>query len=75
VTLRGDAGGDPGTERAHHAGQELLYVLEGAMVYGYEDARYTLRAGDTLQFDGAGEHGAHEVLEAPVRFLSVVHRD
>jgi transcriptional regulator with XRE-family HTH domain len=71
VTLRDDAAVD----RSRHAGHELLYVLEGAMVYGYEDARYTLRTGDALQLDGEGEHGPYELLEAPVRFLSVVSRD
>jgi quercetin dioxygenase-like cupin family protein/DNA-binding XRE family transcriptional regulator len=70
VTLRDDAAVDHG----RHAGHELLYVLEGAMVYGYEDARYTLRSGDALQLDGEGEHGPYELLEAPVRFLSVVSR-
>jgi len=61
-----------GLARRRHAGSELLYVLEGVMVYGYEDVRYTLRPGDALQLDGEGEHGPHELLEAPVRFLSVV---
>ncbi|MHC1557733.1 helix-turn-helix domain-containing protein [Actinomycetospora sp. C-140] len=74
VTLDGDARVDPG-DRGRHPGRELLYVLEGAMVYGYEDARYTLRPGDTLQLDAEGEHGPYELLEAPVRFLSVVSRD
>lgn len=35
-------------------------------------SRCTLRPGDALQLDGTGEHGPHELLEAPVRFLSVV---
>jgi transcriptional regulator with XRE-family HTH domain len=63
------------TDRGRHPGHELLYVLEGAMVYGYEDARYTLRTGDSLQLDGEGEHGPYELLEAPVRFLSILRRD
>jgi transcriptional regulator with XRE-family HTH domain len=71
VTLR-EAGA---AERSRHPGHELLYVLEGVMVYGYEDARYTLRTGDSLQLDGEGEHGPHELLEAPVRFLSILRRD
>ena len=70
VTLPGEAGAD----RDRHRGPELLCVLEGAMVYGYEDARYTLRPGDVLQLDREGEHGPYELLEAPVRFLSVVSR-
>jgi transcriptional regulator with XRE-family HTH domain len=58
-----------------HIGREVLYVLEGAMVFAWDDARYTLRTGDALAFDGDGEHGPYELLEAPVRFLSVVSRE
>jgi transcriptional regulator with XRE-family HTH domain len=74
VTLR-EIGAAGEADRSRHPGHELLYVLEGAMVYGYEDARYTLRTGDSLQLDGEGEHGPRELLEAPVRFLSVLRRD
>ena len=31
-----------------HSGTELLYMLEGVMVYGHSDAEYTLRPGDSL---------------------------
>jgi transcriptional regulator with XRE-family HTH domain len=58
-----------------HAGGLVLYVLEGALVYGHGDARHTLRAGDALALDGEGEHGPYELLEAPVRFRSVVSRE
>lgn len=54
-----------------HAGTELLYVLGGAMVYGHGDARYTMRPGDALLLDGEGAHGPQELIELPVRFLSV----
>ena len=50
----------------------MLYVLEGALVHGHGDARHTLRAGDVLALDGEGEHGPYELLEAPVRFRSVI---
>ncbi len=61
------------TER--HTGGLVFYVLEGALVYGHGDARHTLRAGDALALDGEGEHGPYELLEAPVRFRSVVSRE
>jgi transcriptional regulator with XRE-family HTH domain len=54
-----------------HPGTELLYMLEGAMVYGHGEARYTLRPGDALQLDGEGTHGPEELVELPIRFLSV----
>nr|WP_231121482.1 XRE family transcriptional regulator [Motilibacter peucedani] len=54
-----------------HPGTELLFMLEGVVVYGHGDARYTLHPGDALQFDGEGAHGPDELVELPVRFLSV----
>ncbi len=69
VTL---AGPDEVFPLFQHEGTELLFVLGGAMVYGHEEARYTLRTGDALQFDGVGAHGPQELVEVPVRFLSVV---
>jgi transcriptional regulator with XRE-family HTH domain len=54
-----------------HPGTELLYMLDGAMVYGHGEARYLLRPGDALQFDGEGAHGPDELVELPIRFLSV----
>jgi quercetin dioxygenase-like cupin family protein len=54
-----------------HPGTELLYMLEGVMVYGHGDAHYTMRPGDALQLDGEGAHGPQELVELPIRFLSV----
>jgi transcriptional regulator with XRE-family HTH domain len=55
-----------------HTGTELLYMLEGEMVYGHGDARYTLRPGDALQLDGEGPHGPDQLVTLPIRFLSVI---
>jgi quercetin dioxygenase-like cupin family protein/DNA-binding XRE family transcriptional regulator len=55
-----------------HAGTELLYMLEGEMVYGHGDARYTMRPGDALQLDGEGSHGPAALVTLPIRFLSVI---
>lgn len=55
-----------------HPGTELLYMLDGTMVYGHGDASYTMRPGDALQLDGEGAHGPRELVELPIRFLSVV---
>lgn len=54
-----------------HPGTELLYMLEGTMVYGHGESRYTMRPGDTLQFDGEGAHGPEDLVRLPARFLSV----
>jgi transcriptional regulator with XRE-family HTH domain len=55
-----------------HPGTELLYMLEGQMVYGHGDSSYPMRPGDALQLDGEGLHGPRELVELPIRFLSVV---
>ena len=55
-----------------HPGTELLFMLEGEMVYGHGEATYTLGPGDSLQLDGEGVHGPQELLALPIRFLSVV---
>ncbi|WP_345381850.1 XRE family transcriptional regulator [Pseudonocardia yuanmonensis] len=55
-----------------HPGTELLYMLEGEMVYGHGESSYTLRPGDALQLDGEGVHGPRELVSLPIRFLSVV---
>jgi hypothetical protein len=47
-------------------------MLEGEMVYGHGDARYTLRPGDALQLDGEGPHGPDQLVTLPIRFLSVI---
>lgn len=54
-----------------HAGTELIYMLEGTVVYSHCDASYRLRPGDALQFDGEGAHGPSELIDLPIRFLSV----
>lgn len=54
-----------------HAGTELLYMLEGVMVYGHGDTEFTLRPGDSLLLDGEGVHGPNELVRLPIRFLAV----
>ncbi len=57
-----------------HAGIEFLYILEGSMVYRHLNATYTLTPGDSLFFDSDAPHGPEELLDLPVRFLSVITR-
>jgi transcriptional regulator with XRE-family HTH domain len=54
-----------------HAGTELIYMLEGAMVYGHSGASYIMHPGDSLQFDGEGPHGPERVIMLPICFLAV----
>lgn len=54
-----------------HPGTELLYMLEGVMVYAHGETEYTMRPGDTLLLDGEGLHGPHDLVRLPIRFLAV----
>ena len=57
-----------------HAGIEFLYILEGSMVYRHLNATYTMNPGDSLFFDSDAPHGPEELVDLPVRFLSVITR-
>ncbi|UQX87464.1 XRE family transcriptional regulator [Jatrophihabitans telluris] len=54
-----------------HPGTELLYMLDGEMVYGHGDSSYLMKPGDSMQFDGEGPHGPQELHRLPIRFLSI----
>ncbi len=55
-----------------HAGVEFIYVLQGSMVYRHLNATYSLTPGDSLFFDSDAPHGPEELVDLPVRFLSVM---
>jgi transcriptional regulator with XRE-family HTH domain len=55
-----------------HPGTEFIYMLEGVMDYGHSRSVYRLHAGDSLQLDGEGAHGPVELVQVPIRFLSVI---
>lgn len=55
-----------------HPGTEFIYMLEGAMDYGHSRSVYRLEAGDSLQLDGEGAHGPVDLVQVPIRFLSVI---
>ncbi len=55
-----------------HPGTEFIYVLEGVMDYAHSRSVYRLHPGDSLQIDGEGAHGPADLIEVPIRFLSVI---
>ena len=55
-----------------HDGVEFLYVLEGQVRYRHGDQFFHLKPGDTLFFDADAPHGPEEMIEKPVKFLSVI---
>lgn len=55
-----------------HEGVELLYVLEGGLVYRHGEKNYRLSKGDSLFFDARVSHGPEEFLKLPTQFLSII---
>ena len=55
-----------------HPGTEFIYMLEGVMDYSHSRSVYRLHPGDSLQIDGEGAHGPVDLVEVPIRFLSVI---
>lgn len=55
-----------------HPGTEFIYMLDGAMDYGHSRSTYRLEPGDSLQIDGEGAHGPVDLIDLPIRFLSVI---
>ena len=55
-----------------HSGLEFLFILEGRVVYRHAGRLYPMGPGDSLFFDADAPHGPEEMLERPIRFLSVI---
>ncbi|MEU4235761.1 XRE family transcriptional regulator [Actinoplanes sp. NPDC026619] len=55
-----------------HPGTEFIYMLEGQMDYAHGRSVHRLTPGDSLQMDGEGAHGPADLIELPIRFLSVI---
>ncbi len=55
-----------------HSGQEFIYLLSGKVRYRHGNRTYELQPGDSLFFDADAPHGPEELLELPIRLLSVI---
>ena len=55
-----------------HQGMELIYVLEGGLSYRHGNNTYVLEKGDSLFFDAEAPHGPEDLVELPVKLLSVI---
>jgi transcriptional regulator with XRE-family HTH domain len=55
-----------------HAGLELIYMLEGEVVYRHSDKLFRLTPGDSLFFDADAPHGPEEMIKLPARYLSII---
>lgn len=55
-----------------HPGTELIYMLEGELLYRHGDATYRMLPGDSLFFDADAPHGPEELIRRPIRYLSII---
>ncbi|MGR3742677.1 MAG: helix-turn-helix domain-containing protein [Pseudooceanicola nanhaiensis] len=55
-----------------HEGVEFIYMLEGIVGYRHSETCYRLEPGDALLFDADAPHGPDELLEFPIRYLSII---
>lgn len=55
-----------------HEGMEFIYVLEGEVGYRHGNDVYRLGPGDSLFFSATAAHGPEELIELPLKFLSVI---
>ncbi|HMB77548.1 MAG TPA: XRE family transcriptional regulator [Kiloniellaceae bacterium] len=55
-----------------HDGVEFIYILEGEVLYRHGSSTYRMAPGDSLFFDADTPHGPEELLQLPIRLLSVI---
>ncbi len=55
-----------------HGGQEFVYILTGKVRYRHGNRIYDLDAGDSLFFDANAPHGPEELIDLPIRLISVI---
>jgi mannose-6-phosphate isomerase-like protein (cupin superfamily) len=66
---------EPNEEEIHlnsHGGEEFNYVLEGRLLFQFNEKKLTLEPGDCIYFDSSNPHGMKALDNKPVRFLAVI---
>ncbi|WP_122858447.1 helix-turn-helix domain-containing protein, partial [Pseudomonas viridiflava] len=56
-----------------HPGTEFLHLLEGELIYRHGNQLYPMQAGDSLTFDGDIPHGPEQLVQVPIRLLSIMN--
>lgn len=59
-------------DRPSHGGQEIVYVLRGAVELALADRRIALNAGDCVAYDGALPHRLRRTGEEPAAVLVMI---
>ncbi len=63
---------DPPADLVNHQGQEFNYVLEGAIVFTFDDREFVLEAGDSVFFNPMHMHGQRCHGNVPAKFLTFI---
>lgn len=56
-----------------HPGTEFLHLLEGELIYRHGNQLYRMEAEDSLTFEGEIPHGPEELVQVPIRMLSIMN--
>jgi transcriptional regulator with XRE-family HTH domain len=70
-----EPGANSGSKLLVHAGEELVFTLEGTLVFEIAGTRHEVRAGDSLHFMGDQPHHWANEGKKPARALWVALRD
>lgn len=63
---------DPPAALVNHRGQEFNYILEGSIVFTFDDKEFVLDAGDSVFFDPMHMHGQRCHSDKPAKFLTFI---
>jgi uncharacterized cupin superfamily protein len=69
-----EPGADSGQKEMEHPGEELVFLLEGALVFRVGGEELTLRPGDALHFRTDRPHRWRNPGERPARALWMTMR-
>ncbi len=61
--------------RFQHPGMEFIYMLKGQIDYRHGNHVYSLKPGDSLNFEGEIPHGPERLVRMPIQFLAIIHYD
>jgi quercetin dioxygenase-like cupin family protein/DNA-binding Xre family transcriptional regulator len=56
-----------------HPGTEFLHLLEGELIYRHGNQLYRMEAGDSLTFESEIPHGPEQLVQVPIRLLSIMN--
>jgi transcriptional regulator with XRE-family HTH domain len=56
-----------------HPGEEFIHILAGKLIYRHGNHLYEMEAGDSLTFNSEVPHGPENIIDIPVKLLSIMN--